>query len=244
MTTLEMTWPPPYTLRHSAKAKGVLLRVLPHKGLEVVLPIKRRILPPDEIRDTLNTHRRWIEKTLRRLAIQPISPLHSEIALPTVLECPAISKQWEILYIPKENAKTVTLKMIAPHLLRLQGNIQDKQLCKRALIKWLVKMAQEYLTPWIIELSQQTGLAINRVSIRGQTLIWGSCTSKKNISLNYKLLFLPNTLTRHVLLHELCHIRHLNHSDRFWNLLRKWDNECEKHKKLLNTPNNFIPHWL
>ena len=59
----------------------------------------------------------------------------------------------------------------------------------------------------------------NRVSIRNQRTRWGSCSSKDNISLNMKLLHLPDQLIDYILLHELVHTRVKNHSQDFWNEL-------------------------
>lgn len=56
----------------------------------------------------------------------------------------------------------------------------------------------------------------NRVAIRDQRRCWGSCSSKGNLNFSYKLLFLPACLRDYVILHELCHLRELNHSACFW----------------------------
>ena len=59
-------------------------------------------------------------------------------------------------------------------------------------------------------------LTYNRVAIRDQRRCWGSCSSKGNLNFSYKLLFLPPCLRDYVILHELCHLRELNHSSQFW----------------------------
>ena len=79
--------------------------------------------------------------------------------------------------------------------------------------------AREKLGKRLAELAQEHNFQYNRVSIRNQRTRWGSCSSKDNISLNMKLLHLPDQLIDYILLHELVHTRVKNHSKDFWNEL-------------------------
>jgi len=60
------------------------------------------------------------------------------------------------------------------------------------------------------------GVRSNRLSIRAQKTIWGSCSWDNNISLNMKLALAPLEIIDYILVHELCHIKHKNHSSDFW----------------------------
>ena len=79
--------------------------------------------------------------------------------------------------------------------------------------------AREKLGNRLSELAQKHNFQYNRVSIRNQKTRWGSCSSKDNISLNMKLLHLPDHLIDYILLHELVHTRVKNHSKSFWDEL-------------------------
>ena len=79
--------------------------------------------------------------------------------------------------------------------------------------------AREKLGKRLSELAQKHNFQYNRVSIRNQKTRWGSCSSKDNISLNMKLLHLPEHLIDYILLHELVHTRVKNHSKSFWDEL-------------------------
>ncbi|MEX0913192.1 MAG: M48 family metallopeptidase [Candidatus Paceibacterota bacterium] len=63
------------------------------------------------------------------------------------------------------------------------------------------------------------GLSYKRVAIRNQRRSWGSCTSLGNLNFSYKILFLPPDLADYIIVHELCHLKELNHKERFWNLV-------------------------
>ena len=79
--------------------------------------------------------------------------------------------------------------------------------------------AREKLSERLAKLAAEHHFQYNRVSIRNQKTRWGSCSSNNNISLNMKLLHLPDQLIDYILLHELVHTRVKNHSQDFWNEL-------------------------
>ena len=67
--------------------------------------------------------------------------------------------------------------------------------------------------------NQHYNLTWNRVAIRNQRRCWGSCSSKKNLNFNYRILFLPPHLCDYIIVHELCHLTHLHHGQDFWRLV-------------------------
>ena len=69
------------------------------------------------------------------------------------------------------------------------------------------------------ELAARQGIEIHRISIRNQRSRWGSCSRKGSISLNWRLVLVPDFVREYVMLHELMHRRELNHSSRFWRLV-------------------------
>jgi len=60
-----------------------------------------------------------------------------------------------------------------------------------------------------------------RISIRNQTSLWGSCTRAGNLQFNYKLMYLPKRSFDYIVVHELCHLREHNHSEKFWKLVAR-----------------------
>ncbi|MEM1310707.1 MAG: M48 family metallopeptidase, partial [Cyanobacteria bacterium P01_H01_bin.153] len=100
------------------------------------------------------------------------------------------------------------------------------------------------LAPWLQQLSQRCDLAYSRMTVRGQATRWGSCSSKQSISLNYKLLFLPPTLVNYVLIHELCHTVHMNHSKAFWQLVQRYYPNLNQAKVDLKKSWQYVPRWV
>lgn len=81
------------------------------------------------------------------------------------------------------------------------------------------------------ELIQKTGLRPNKITIKQIKYAWGSCSSKKNITLNLELIKYSQQAIRYVILHELCHLKYMNHSKDFWDLVEKYMPNYKQIKK-------------
>jgi len=77
-------------------------------------------------------------------------------------------------------------------------------------------LAMRELVPRAFELAEQHGLKIRRVLVRNQRTRWGSCSLRKTICLNWRLLHAPSFVSDYLIVHELMHLREMNHSPRFW----------------------------
>ena len=96
-------------------------------------------------------------------------------------------------------------------------------------IEALRKEAKASLPPRLAELAALHGFKYNRVTIKNNVSNWGSCSIKGNINLNLRLVTLPAPLQDYVMLHELCHLRYMNHGPKFHALL---ESLCPEHRSL------------
>lgn len=102
---------------------------------------------------------------------------------------------------------------------RQKEKFRDIQPPSVAEIEQMRRQAKKQLPPRLEELAARYGFTYNRVTIKHNATNWGSCSSKANINLNLKIVGLPAALQDYVLLHELCHLRHHDHSHAFHLLL-------------------------
>ncbi len=100
----------------------------------------------------------------------------------------------------------------------------------------LRKQAKAYLPGRLAELAAQHGFSYNQVRIKHNVSNWGSCSVKKNINLNLNLMRLPAELRDYVMLHELCHLKYMNHGKEFHALL---ESICPNHKELRRQLRDF-----
>jgi predicted metal-dependent hydrolase len=96
------------------------------------------------------------------------------------------------------------------------------------LIGVLNEMARRYVPMRTAELARRVGVKVESVRIRDQRTRWGSCTSDGHLSFNWRVILLPPNLHDHIILHELAHLTHLNHSSSFHELLNEYDPDCAK----------------
>ncbi len=95
------------------------------------------------------------------------------------------------------------------------------------------KFSEMYLASRVEHWAQVTGLSFNHLRVKDLKSKWGSCSSLRNINLNWQLVLLSEHLIDYVIVHELMHLRELNHSPRFWNWVGKYFPEYKRAKAQL-----------
>ena len=110
---------------------------------------------------------------------------------------------------------------IQKHLRKMRENENEQQV-QPVLSQDELDKAQQELFFRLEHFSEKYKFPYNRAAFRRQKTKWGSCSSRNNISLNINIAYLPLHLQDYILLHELCHIRHKNHSKTFWTQLDKY----------------------
>lgn len=98
----------------------------------------------------------------------------------------------------------------------------------KAINQTIRRVAQKPLEERTMQLAAQLGLEVNAVRTKLEKSKWGSCSSRKNINLSAYLILLPERLTDFVIIHELCHLREMNHSPRFHALVNQYTGGREK----------------
>lgn len=226
-----------FSVRESGRARRLSIRVFPRGRVEVVVPRRTR---PKEVREFVEAHRDWISKARANFAAEHAP---EPFALPDIVDLHAIERQFTIQYAPESGVKTVNYRQRGDSVV-LSGRTDDEQLCVRALKRWLTSIAKREYLPRLQTLSGLTGNAFTKLHVRGQRTCWGSHSSSGTISLNYCLLFLRPEQLRYVMIHELCHARHMNHSKRFWGLVGRFESDYRRLDKGLNSSWKQIPTWV
>jgi len=228
---------PGFSVRVSARAKRLSIKVFPRGRVEVVAP---RRTSARAVKAFVEENEAWICRARESFAA---SYTQESFLLPKRIDLPTIGETYIVNYKPQPNTETVKYRC-GHRIVTLSGKTGDRDACLKALKRWLSETARTAFRPRLEALAERTDLPFGKMHIRLQRTCWGSRSSSGTISLNLSLLFLAPELTRYLMIHELSHGRHMNHSKRFWKLVSKHEPEYKSLDRRLGESWRDVPNWL
>jgi predicted metal-dependent hydrolase len=223
-------------LRESRRARRLTVRVFHSGRVEVVVPARTSRATVDRF---VERHRPWIEKKraeARRNAV-PEEPFP-----PQTIELAGAGESWRVHAGGGRGRPRV--KIAGPGLLQLSGDLSNVRAVQQVLRAWLVKHAAEVFAPMLAATARTMDLSYRRLAVRRQRTRWGSCSIRGTISLNCCLLFQRPEVLRYLLVHELAHVKHMNHSARFWDLVARYCPDCRPLDRELLDGWRRVPSWV
>ena len=113
----------------------------------------------------------------------------------------------------------------APKPLSFSFTEQEKRAYKKEARKQIACYVEHY--------ADIMGVSYGRIAIREQKTCWGSCSSKKNLNFNWKLILMPSEIMEYVVVHELAHLLEMNHSKQFWKIVERYIPDYKTRRKWL-----------
>jgi predicted metal-dependent hydrolase len=206
----------PYRVRRSDRASRVRVLVDPHSGIEVVLP---RRSPASAAPAAIAELRPWIEARLAaaqavRDAVAArgasVPYLGLELALRPQAGRSRVHRRGDELLVPA-----------------------DPAVAHAAIERWFRRAARDEIAPRLDGAVAALRCDYSALTIRNQRTRWGSCSSTGAMSFNWRLLLAPEPVLEYVVWHEACHLRVMDHSARFWELLRQHCPDYREHRRWL-----------
>lgn len=99
---------------------------------------------------------------------------------------------------------------------------------------WLRNKAVEVLPQKTKEWAEKIGVEFNRVALKDQRTLWASCSGKKNINYSYRIIKMPPVVQDYLVVHELCHLKFMNHGEEYWALVGQFSPDYKLHRRWLN----------
>ncbi|NDV61086.1 M48 family metallopeptidase [Puniceicoccales bacterium CK1056] len=218
----------PYRLQFSDRKR---LRITVKPDLNVVANAPSHY-SEEEAREAVRSKARWI---LRQLAsFQEFHPLpmpHKYISGETFVY---LGRQYRLKV---ETGDRTPAKLRGRYLFVTVPDRTDSTKVKAAVDAWYRVRAEEVFRRYLeacMEVAGRHGISEPELSIRNMRTRWGSCSSAGRITLNLKLIYAPVHCIEYVIMHELCHLAHHDHSPRFYRLLTRCMPDWEKRRKVLS----------
>jgi predicted metal-dependent hydrolase len=191
------------TLVRNRRARRYVLRLRPDGAARVTIP---RGGSATEARRFAERNKEWLERQLQRMAARPSRPkewwIGTEILFrgePVKLEAGVNGESGMIRFgsevVKATNPAADLRPTIERHLWRLAAN---------------------ELPPKVLEYAALHQLPVRRITVRNQRSRWGSCSRRGTISLNWRLIQTPAFVRDYLVVHEIMHLKEMNHSSRFW----------------------------
>jgi predicted metal-dependent hydrolase len=211
-----------YNLRRSERAKNIRILVKPDK-IEVVAPHRTS---EQKIKAFVEAQQDWIKSAIIRIAERAsrtpsLAPQHYADGV----YIPFQGHQYPLAIKPV-SSKTVRIQRLqdesflasVPHGLEQE---QSSELIRLVLIRWIKSQAKLQASLLIEKHAERFKLFPRSLRIKTQKSRWGSCGPQNDINLNWMLMLAPPEILEYVIVHEICHIKHRNHSADFWLLVEK-----------------------
>lgn len=206
----------PYRLRRSRRARRLRITVRAD-GVEVVAPLRT---PEREIAAFLARHGDWVAgkvSALRRML--EVHPGPERLAAGGRIPFRGRPVALRIVAV---NGTRVAVRREDGFEVRLPGRVPEPEreaLIEAALRHWLKRQARSDAERWVARHGPRHGLVPSAIRIKEQKQLWGSCSSRGSLNLNWRLILAPETVFEYVVVHELCHLRVRNHQPEFWQLV-------------------------
>lgn len=250
----------PYELIRSRR-KSLAIQIKPDGAIVVRAPLW---VSPQEIEGFLRQKEDWIIKTRARVAADRIDhqmnpdrmPAGSAAGPNALLPVNALTNGSRLNYRGKEYRLEINVNESSNVARgRVSVRMDDQKIILTAAMDLTAAMVRAVLESWYREQARQIlsakaeqfaavlGVVYHNIRIKDQKSRWGSCSTKSNLNFNWRIIMAPDFIADYLVIHELCHLRHMNHSPAFWDLVGSICPGRHEAQKWLRRQENNLMAW-
>ena len=202
----------PYTVRPSGRARRISLRIREAGLVEVVVPMYH-VMPPLE--PVLKRHAAWIFRTFEKLGGS--GSVAGERAVGDGSRILLLGAE-RTIRVRREDRRRPSIALTDSEII-LCLTPESPEDIRPLLGRWIRGKAESFVPVRVSQLNEQWKFRYSSITVRNQRTRWGSCSRKGALSFNWRLVILPTEVADYLICHELAHLKYLDHSPRFWDLV-------------------------
>lgn len=228
-----------YTIRKSVRVKCRKIVVHPHK-IEVVIPHRASYAQAQQLIEKKHS---WVQKQWQKMQAMPKllpATLRHDSTLIYQGKTFLLALSEGKVAIPECHLETDVIRILLPYFFpaaKVQKTIQE------ILQQWLIRKLHEKIVSYMRLHAPLLKVEAKEVIIKPYRSRWGSCNRKKTIAINFSLAFVPPEVLEYVVVHELCHLRHMDHSKAFWKLVASRIPDYRNHQQWLKRHHDIIHYF-
>jgi hypothetical protein len=216
----------PYVVKRSLVARQVRFEIKAGTGLTVILPRRCNV---DAVEEMLESKARWILGRIDRFVVPSGSAGNGRVRFGDAV--PYLGQ--EVRIVSGQRDKSTDGVELVGQTLVVHRDLEASDL-ESLLERWYRAQAAIILEQKAREFAAASGVKYGRFSIRGQRTRWASCSHRGTLSFNWRLIMAPEHVVDYVVIHELAHLKEMNHTRRFWQLVAERCPSWRQDKKWLN----------
>lgn len=224
-----MTVPFDYTIKKHNSAKNLKIKIDSHGVVSIVTP---PFIPQFLITQFIKKHQNWVTQHLEGIK-KTGNPKFNTTEFVHIFG-KKYTKRLDFSLTNKVGMYTKGEYLIfnpttKPEIKSEEDQKKWNKKFQEKLEIFLKNTANHYIIARTHKIAEKMGLKFNKITLKKQKTRWGSCSSQKNLNFNWQLVHFETPIIDYVIVHELSHLVHMDHSKNFWNLVEKYDPEYKKH---------------
>ncbi len=212
-----------YVIQRSAKRRRLTITVERDRRIIVHAPVG---LTDDKVRHVVESKKQWIHEKLRHPQKYQALPHPPGKELVSGESALYLGRQYRIEAVKSSDAEARFSRLF-------YVPVGPKKLRVEAVRRWYIGKAWEKIVPRVQFQAKRLGVDLAKIKITDIRYRWGSCTTKNNVNINWRLIKAPMFVIDYVITHELAHLIEPNHTSRFWNIVRSQTATMDKAKAWL-----------
>lgn len=210
-----------YQLQRNSRSRNLRMRI--NSNAEVVVSAPPR-MPEHLINKFVSDHTDWIERNQKKIK--------EKVTFVDPKTLMIFGKTYKKSIHHDGPRPEHSVHIIGEHVHIHPVGTTDESV-EKTLTRFLKTTAQKYIVPRTQQWGKTMNITYTSLTLRDQKTRWGSCSSTGALNFNWRLVQYPTAVIDYVIIHELAHRKQMNHSDKFWAIVAKYDPEYQTHRNWL-----------